>query len=692
MNQPTGSPHGTRRRVTAASTLVVALLATLLALVPAGPASADAEGEGTVSAQGTLGDGYFFVATDGGIFNFGDSEFKGSTGDIKLNQPIVGAESTPTGEGYWLVASDGGIFTFGDAKFLGSTGDIKLNKPIVAMVATPTGNGYWLFATDGGVFTFGDADFFGSTGDLRLNQPIVGADATPTGRGYYLVASDGGIFTFGDAEFFGSAGGIKLNKPIVGMAALDDGDGYYLVATDGGIFSYGRTADDAQFFGSTGNLRLNQPIVGMDLTASNQGYYLVAADGGIFSFGDAEFLGSTGNIALNKPIVGMRVTPNSPVEAPDFVVDLRGSKEVPGPGDADGNGFALIDFSDDELCYNLKVNSIAGATAAHIHEAPAGQAGPVVITLAKPDANGTAEACQDVDRALVAEILANPQNYYVNVHNGEFPGGAVRGQLEGEIGVAVASNGDVLVFDTEFPELTEKLFSLPATVPAAAVVGLDFRPKTREGYVLVRVAPDAVQVVKANSDGTGTALGAPIPVAPAATTFGFDFNPTSDQIRVVNDADQSFRVSPDTGAVIPSADEPLEGGADGNPDIAGVAYFRNIDQTGLAAADRRTTLFGIDHQSDNLNTINITTGVVTPVGALGVDLASRLSFDIAPAASIEDFNSAAFVVSQRAGSADLSELFAINTTTTADPAPTTRAASHGVIGDGTVTVVAFAIF
>ena len=49
--------------------------------------------------------------------------------------------ATPTGRGYWLVASDGGIFSFGDAAFYGSTGSIHLNQPIVGMAATPTGQG-----------------------------------------------------------------------------------------------------------------------------------------------------------------------------------------------------------------------------------------------------------------------------------------------------------------------------------------------------------------------------------------------------------------------------------------------------------------------------------------------------------------------------------------------------------------------
>jgi len=74
--------------------------------------------------------------------------------------------STHDGKGYWMVASDGGIFSFGDAGYYGSTGAIPLNQPIVGMVATSDGAGYWLAASDGGVFAFGDAPFFGSLGGL----------------------------------------------------------------------------------------------------------------------------------------------------------------------------------------------------------------------------------------------------------------------------------------------------------------------------------------------------------------------------------------------------------------------------------------------------------------------------------------------------------------------------------------------
>ena len=129
----------------------------------------------------------------------------------------VGGASPAFADGYWLTASDGGIFAF-DAPFSGSTGGMRLNQPIVGMAADPDGRGYWLVASDGGVFAF-DAPYSGSTGGMRLNRPIVGMAADPDGRGYWLVASDGGIFAF-DARFSGSTGGMRLNRPILGMAAL----------------------------------------------------------------------------------------------------------------------------------------------------------------------------------------------------------------------------------------------------------------------------------------------------------------------------------------------------------------------------------------------------------------------------------------------------------------------------------------
>jgi hypothetical protein len=223
------------------------------------------------------------------VFAFGAAVDHGEpTGALRA--PVVGMDSTASGKGYWLVATDGGVFSFGDAAFRGSMGGVPLNQPVVDIAHTPSGKGYWLVASDGGIFSFGDAVFRGSTGSIRLNQPIVGMSATPSGRGYWMVASDGGIFCFGDAVFRGSMGGVKLNQPIVAMAATPTGRGYWLFASDGGVFCFG----DAVFRGSLGGVRLVAPITGAAATATGKGYWMVARDGGVFCFGDARFFGSLG--------------------------------------------------------------------------------------------------------------------------------------------------------------------------------------------------------------------------------------------------------------------------------------------------------------------------------------------------------------------------------------------------------------
>jgi len=242
------------------------------------------------------GQGYWNVASDGGIFAFGNAGFHGSMGGRPLARPVVGMSAASDGGGYWEVASDGGIFAFGNAGFSGSMGGRSLAKPVVGLAVTPTGRGYWEVASDGGIFAFGDAGFYGSTGALQLNQPVVSMTPTADGRGYWLVAADGGIFAFGDAGFFGSMGGQHLNRPIVSMAA-NGSQGYWLVAADGGVFSFG----SAPFWGSTGNLSLVLPVVGMASAPRGGGYWMVAADGGLFAFGSAGFYGSIPQI-LAPPV------------------------------------------------------------------------------------------------------------------------------------------------------------------------------------------------------------------------------------------------------------------------------------------------------------------------------------------------------------------------------------------------------
>jgi len=116
-----------------------------------------------------------------------------------------------------------------------------------------------------------------------------------------------------------------------------------------------------------------------------------------------------------------------------FTTSLSGAEEAPGPGDPNGKGFVSLDvYNAGLVCYSLKVQGIEAPTAAHIHEAPAGVAGDVVVDLRIDLATRQGNRltyCANAAEDVAADIRANPTEYYVNVHNATYPGGAVRGQL-----------------------------------------------------------------------------------------------------------------------------------------------------------------------------------------------------------------------------------------------------------------------
>ena len=115
-----------------------------------------------------------------------------------------------------------------------------------------------------------------------------------------------------------------------------------------------------------------------------------------------------------------------------FELTMTGAEEAPGPGDPNGSGTASFTFNRGrgEVCFSLEVEDIVlPATGAHIHVAPAGSPGPIVIPLTAPGSDGTSSGCVSADRDLVKAITKHPASYYVNVHSSEFPGGAVRAQL-----------------------------------------------------------------------------------------------------------------------------------------------------------------------------------------------------------------------------------------------------------------------
>jgi hypothetical protein len=211
--------------------------------------------------------GYWLVASDGGIFSFGDSLFYGSIPGLglhpagsglpnSLNAPIVGMVPTSTGHGYFMVASDGGVFAFGDARFEGSCPGIgSCLGAAVAVMPDRSGNGYWLVTSRGAVYSFGDAPFYGSPSG---GTPVVSAVATPDGHGYWIVESNGAVYSFGDANPMGQpVGYVNAYNPAAAIFSTSDGRGYWVAAARGDVFSFG----DAPYLGSMAAAGLNGLII-----------------------------------------------------------------------------------------------------------------------------------------------------------------------------------------------------------------------------------------------------------------------------------------------------------------------------------------------------------------------------------------------------------------------------------------------
>jgi hypothetical protein len=216
----------------------------------------------------STGNGYWLVASDGGIFSFGDATYYGSIPGVglhpagsglpsSLNAPIVGMVPTFTGQGYFMVASDGGVFAFGDARFEGSCPGIGgCAGAAVAVMPDNTGKGYWLVTSTGSVYAFGDAPFYGASPPSTV--PVVDAVATPNGHGYWLLYANGIVANFGDAgPFGGPLGYVDFYNPATAIFPTKDGLGYWVSSARGDVFTYGV----APFLGGLAATGLNGVII-----------------------------------------------------------------------------------------------------------------------------------------------------------------------------------------------------------------------------------------------------------------------------------------------------------------------------------------------------------------------------------------------------------------------------------------------
>jgi len=215
--------------------------------------------------------GYWLAASDGGVFAFNAGFFgsipglglhpAGSGLPNSLNAPIGGMVPSSDGGGYFMVASDGGVFAFGDAKFAGSCPGIGgCNGTAVAVLPDATGNGYWVVTKNGLVYTFGDAGYFGAPGPQ--SSPITSAVADPNGQGYLILDADGQVFAYGSAAGLGGLGGLPAGSaggfdPATAIFDTSDGGGFWVATALGKVYNFGDAPNDGDMSGT----RLNGPII-----------------------------------------------------------------------------------------------------------------------------------------------------------------------------------------------------------------------------------------------------------------------------------------------------------------------------------------------------------------------------------------------------------------------------------------------
>jgi hypothetical protein len=172
----------------------------------------------------------------------------------------------------------------------------------------------------------------------------------------------------------------------------------------------------------------------------------------------------------------------------------------------------------------------------------------------------------------------------------------------------------LLRFDSATPGTVSPALAITGLSAGEIVLGIDFRPANGVLYGLG--SQNNLYTIDTIS-GAATLVGN-LGIALNGTSFGFDFNPMVDRIRVTSDADQNFRINPDNASVV--VDTNLQ---PGTPNVVGSAYTNNFPGAGT------TTLFGIDSNLDALVTQNPpNNGTIVFVGALGTNVADNVGFDV----------------------------------------------------------------
>jgi hypothetical protein len=202
---------------------------------------------------------------------------------------------------------------------------------------------------------------------------------------------------------------------------------------------------------------------------------------------------------------------------------------------------------------------------------------------------------------------------------------------------ALTENDSLLRFDGDTPRDTQRM-RITGLNPGSSLVGIDFRPSAQAPAAaqqgkLYGVSDDGF--IYTINPGTGEATQGPqltangVPVVLLGTSFGIDFNPTVDRLRIVSDQDQNLRANVDTGAT--TVDGPLQYAAGDpnagqNPSVGSVAY-RNSQPAAFGTTN--TELYDIDSQTDDFAEQDPpNNGTLVTEGELGRNIQEPSGFDI----------------------------------------------------------------
>lgn len=225
--------------------------------------------------------------------------------------------------------------------------------------------------------------------------------------------------------------------------------------------------------------------------------------------------------------------------------------------------------------------------------------------------------------------------------------------------IALTTSNQIITFDSATPGTTAAPIVITGLLAGETIVGIDRRPV--DGTLLGVSSGNRMYLINSTT-GVATQVGADGAFTLNGQSFGLDFNPTVDRIRVTSNTEQNLRLNPNNGSLAATDTllafdnttgdgDPIDPNAGANPNIVGSAYINNF------AGASATTLYGLDSGLNILVTQDPpNAGTLNTVGSLGVDFNDNVGFDVSGLTGI------AYAVLQPAG-ANFSSLYTINLTT-----------------------------